>query len=242
MAQHRKELQAGFVLHTKPYRDSSRLVEIFTREYGRVGLVAKGARSAKSRFAGMLEPFLPLSFSWSGQGELHTLTGLESAGKPINIAAKQLLSGFYLNELLLKLLQRADPHPQLFEVYSQTIRLLSMVDDEEPVLRHFEHALLQELGYGLILNHDADSGESIHSDRLYCYFIEKGPVILEPGEVSHQDGVMLHGSTLQAIEQNNFKDNQTLKEAKQLMRSILNVYLEGRPLKSRELYWQTKNL
>jgi DNA repair protein RecO (recombination protein O) len=149
-------LEPAFILHHYPYRDSSLLLEVFARGYGRVGLVARGARSARARWRGQLENFRPLLLSWSLRGELGTLTGLELPAVTGVPAGRRLLSAYYLNELILRLLARHDPHPEVFDAYAEAIRDIDVA--EEPALRIFEKRLLQALGYGLLLGHEADTG------------------------------------------------------------------------------------
>lgn len=235
----RVSLQSAYVLHTRPYRDSSLLVEIFSHDYGRVGLVARGVRSSKSRYASLLQPFTPLLISWSGSGELPTLSGVEAAGMAPQIKGDVLLSGFYLNELLMRLLHRGDAHPHLFETYLTSLVLLAEQDDPEPVLRQFEHRLLQEIGYGLILDHDVMSGEQIEPETSYQYLPERGPV-----SASEEDdnGILIQGRTLLAIAQDDYSQSEIRQEAKRLMRAALAVHLGDRPLKSRELFQQQRSL
>lgn len=237
-SRHRVSLQLAYVLHQRPYRDTSQLVEILSREHGRIGLVARGVRSGKSRYAGQLQPFTPLLLSWSGQGELHTLTGAEPAGVATTLEYQSLLSGFYLNELLMRLLQRGDAHPFLFDAYVAAISALA-AGEQEIALRRFERTLLQEIGYGLILDTDVADGEPIQADSQYCYHPDQGPTRTLADD---ETGVRVSGRTLQAIASDHYPDDQTRQEAKQLMRAALAVHLGDRPLKSRELYRQQKAL
>jgi len=240
-ADHRQQLQYGYVLHTRPYRDSSKLLEIFTQHSGRVGLVARGVRNHKSRQNAQLEPFIPLLFSWSGKGELRTLTAIEAAGPGMMLPGNRILSGFYMNELIMRLLQRDDPHPELFLCYESAVQYLANKDHaEEAVLREFEYSLMQELGYGLQLEVDVRSGETIQPDLQYCYFPEQGPMLYTGG--AQDEHPLISGKSLLAIRDRKFQDQQVLREAKLLMRYLLALHLDNRPLKSRELYWQSRNL
>lgn len=233
-SRHRVSLQRAYVLHQRPYRDTSRLLEIFSQEHGRIGLVARGVRSGKSRLGDQLQPFAPLLLSWSGQGELSTLTGVEPAGIAVRLEPRTLLSGFYLNELLLRLLHRGDAHPFLFDAYVTALTALG-AGEPESALRTFERILLQEIGYGLILDADVASGEPIRDTVRYRYHLEQGPVRAGPGDVA---GIPIHGRTLRAIAADDYGDAQIRREAKQLMRAALAVHLGERPLKSRELFRQ----
>ena len=235
----RISLQSSYVLHTRPYRDTSLLVEIFSHDFGRVGLVARGVRTNKSRYASLLQAFTPLLISWSGQGELPTLSGVEAAGVAPQIKGDLLLSGFYLNELLMRLLQRGDAHPQLFETYITSLASLAEQQEQEPILRQFEHRLLQEIGYGLILDHDVMSGESIEPEARYQYLPDRGPVSATEQD---EDGIIVGGQTLLAIAQDDYSQSQVRQEAKRLMRAALAVHLGDRPLKSRELFQQQRAL
>ena len=246
----RHSLQASYILHSRPYRNTSKLLDIFSREQGRRVLVARGARKEKSRLQGHLQPFVPLLLSWQGGGEVQTLTGAEPGEKNTSPPAGQkLLTAFYLNELLMRLLAKGDPHPPLYEAYAQTLYSLSESSvNEEAHLRMFECFLLQELGYGLVLDHDVNSGEVLQAEQVYCYQPEYGPVKMKPAECEH--GLPVQGATLLALQQGDLQLHQTeadrsihiLREAKQLLRMSLARHLGNRPLKSRELYRQQKQL
>ena len=238
----RVSLQPAFVLHHRPYRDTSALLEIFTLEFGRVGLVARGLRSAKSSLQGTVQPFRPLLVSWSGRGELGTLTGCEADGGLIRLRGSRVVSGFYLNELLLRLLQRHDPHPVLFGYYAQTLQALHQPEgsagDEAPevieqrALRIFEKHLLREIGYALMLEHEVDGGAPIDPAGGYHYHLERGPVKCTEDTA----GIRVQGASLLALQHETLHDAQSLRESKHLMRAALGLYLGGRPLRSRELY------
>ncbi len=234
ISSHKASLEPAYILHSRAYRDSSLLLDIFSREHGRVGAVAKGAKQAKSKFNGILQPFSPLLLSWSGRSELMTLTDAELQQAPHKLKGLQLISGFYVNELLIRLLQRHDPHQQLFDVYHETLHILEKGEHEEQVLRRFEYYLLQETGYGLILDHDVETGEVIHSGAQYCYHIERGPV----RTVDTTAGVLIDGATLLALQDENLQGAEQLKQAKQLMRAIIAHQLGDKPLKTRELAMQ----
>lgn len=234
----RTELRPAYILHRQPYRETSLLLEAFTVEEGRVGLVARGARSGKGAGRGLLQPFVPVLLSWSGRSELATLTGVEGRGGLPPLAGRALISAFYLNELLLRLLQRHDPHDELFHAYELALqRLASVPEQPEWTLRLFEKALLQELGYGLLLDHEVHSGAAIQPHMRYCYHVQQGPLSDDGAAVPA--GPRLHGRTLLALDAEEGADEQVLAEAKTLMRVILAQYLGTRPLRSRELFRQT---
>jgi DNA repair protein RecO (recombination protein O) len=239
-------MQPAYVLHQRPYGDSSALVELFTPQHGRVGVVAKGAKRPKSPWRGLVQQFRPLLASWSGRGELATLTGLEAQGQPLQFSAHLLASGFYLNELLMRLLQRHEAQVELFSYYDTCLRelaglsLLAADETEQPVdqvleaiLRHFESLLLETLGYGLILDHDVETGEPIASTLDYFYQVERGPVVMTPDMA--ENGVKIRGSTLLDLAKGRFEDAQTRREAKRLMRAALAVHLGPKPLLSRQM-------
>lgn len=233
----RANLEPAWILHHYPYRDSSLLLEVFTRFHGRIGLVARGARSAKTRLHSQLQMLRPLLLSWSMRGELGTLTGVEMRGMARPLSGKQVLSACYLNELLMRLLTRHDPHPDLFVAYEDA--LLALDTAEEPALRLFEKRLLQELGYGLLLDREADSGLPVEAGAVYEYRLEAGPVKCLNQRAG---GLYLCGSSLLALHQENLIEPLTCREAKRLMRAALALYLGGRPLKTREVLRQLASL
>jgi len=234
MSQHiRVSLEPAWILHHYPYRDSSLLLEVFSREYGRIGLVARGARSAKSRWQGQLQILRPLLLSWSMRGELGTLSGVDSRGAVTVFPGRQVLYACYLNELLLRLLTSHDPHPELFIAYEEA--LVTLVASEEQSLRLFEKRLLQALGYGLLLDHEYDSGEPVIADGYYEYRLEKGPVSRAGGA---GEGIFLQGSSLLALHQDKLREPLACREVKRLMRAALSLYLGARPLRTREVLRQ----
>jgi len=193
-AYNRVSLQPGYVLHHWPYRDTSLLVEILTRDYGRIGLVARGAKRSKSRLYGILQPFIPLIVSWTAKGDLGTLGAVERQGPVRWLSGRAMMNGFYVNELLLRLLHRHDPHPHLFDEYTGVLRRLTDVAvnaapglpancrdqagfHEQRALRIFEKNLLREIGYGLVLDREVMTGYPISEDGYYDYYIERGPVL-----------------------------------------------------------------
>jgi len=224
----RVALQPAYILHRRSYGETSLLVEAFTAEFGRVGLLAKGAK--RGRLQVVLQPFQPVLLSWGGRGELRTLTGAEAQGRVPVLTGRTLFSGFYLNELLLKLLQREDPHPELFARYGESLAQLAA--DEEWALRLFERDLLRELGYGLSLEHD-ESGAPLEPDALYAYEAERGAVPTAPGG---RGEVILRGRSLLALAEGGAPDEGARRETKRLLRAMLAIHLNGRVLESRALY------
>ena len=231
---HRVSLQSAFILHGRDFQNTSRLLDIFTLDYGRITLVAKGARSPRSRLQGILEPFTPLIISWSGKGEVQTLTGAESVKSTINLSGKQVMSAYYINELLQRLMTFHDPHPELFSIYKKTLESFYNNDDEL-VLRRFEKKLLAEIGYGLNLEVESENGDALSKDEMYYYDVEKGPVSIKNNKVDGE--FIISGQTLLDLSVGEFSCAQSQKEAKQLMRIILSHHLGGKPLKTRSLHW-----
>lgn len=227
----RVHLQPAFILHRQPYRDTSLLVEAWTPVHGRVGLVARGVRTARSRLRGLLHPFAPLLLSWAGKGELLSLRGAEEAGMAVPIPPERLLSGFYVNELVLRLLKRHDPHPCLFAAYQQVLAGLAHNPVQEAALRIFEKRLLSEIGYGLHLESEALTGKPITDENHYCYVLDRGPLM----GAADRDGIPVSGRSLLALHGEALEDSQVLREAKRLTRAAIAVQLQGRSLKTREL-------
>ena len=231
MSTHRSAaLEPAYILHHHAYRDSSLLLEVFSRQHGRLGLVARGARAANARWRGRLQGFSPLLLSWSLHGELGTLTGVDARGGASTFVGKLLLSAFYLNELILRLLPRHDPHPELFDAYERALRELA--EREGAALRIFEKRLLEELGYGLLLDRTADSGSPVESATTYGYQLERGPVRCDNPSDS---GLYLRGSSLLALHNEALTDAQASRDAKRLLRAALSLYLGSRPLRTREV-------
>lgn len=235
----RQDNQLGYVLHTYPFRETSLVVETFTRAHGRVGMVARGAKRPRSALRGSIMAFQPLGLSWSGRGELRLLLRAEWQGGQPRLQGRALLCGFYLNELLLKLLPREDAHEQLFLDYQTALARLA--DEVEPgaVLRRFEKALLRELGYALALDRDCASGAQIDPQGSYVYEPERGPVAINGAAAV---GLVLSGRTLLDIVRDDYRDQQTLQQAKALMRLLISHRLEQKPLNSRRIFEELQQL
>ncbi len=234
----RVSLQPAWVLHARPYRDTSLLLEIFTAEHGRESLVARGARSQRRRRGGnqaaLLQPFVPLLVSWVGRGELHTLTACEAAAAGPQLRGERLFSGLYLNELLLRLLHRHDPHPRLFASYAGTLGRLAEAPALDAVLRRFELDLLDELGYGFALDSDGLSGEALQAQHCYRFDTEHGLV----RTAASQAGALPGGDLLQ-IAAGDFSGDAR-STARRLLRAALASHLGPEPLRSRALFRQSR--
>lgn len=226
----RVTLQAAYLLHHYPYRDTSRLLELLTADFGRVGLVARGARAAKSPLRAVLQPFRPLLVSWSARGDLGTLTGAEPASNPPAMPAARLNSGWYMNELLLRLTHRHDPHPALFEDYAHALQSLTEAPRQSSVLRVFEKRLLDALGYGIDFGQTA-KGQPVEASGQYVYRVEQGLSAAPSGAGARS----YSGRSLLALERETLDDEQALSDARRLLQEVLGFYLGPRPLKVREV-------
>ncbi len=225
-------LSPACVIHRRDYRNTSLLLELFTPDEGRVPAIAKGVKSGRASRVALLQPFMPLQVILRGRGEIRQLFQVEPDGRPYQLTGERLYCGFYLNELLMRLLERHDPYPRLYRHYLDTLERLTDGDAPAQCLRNFELDLLQELGYGLLLDHTADSGEPVDPDRLYHYELEQGPLDLATGSAD----MRIHGRTLLCLHNRDPLDAQCADEAKRLLRRILAHYLGDKPLKSRELF------
>lgn len=215
----RVQLEPGFVLNARPYSDSSLLLEVFTREQGRSGLVARGARGAKSKTRALLQMLQPLLLSWTESGELGTLTAVEAAGPPLPLSGERVFYGWYLNELLLKLLQRRDPHPLLFDAYQAALRNLAG-PGAEAALRIFEKNLLAEIGYGLHLD------DALDADGHYRVDADGALQACGPSPASYS------GASLSALAQERLDTPQALADARRILRAALRTQLGGRELET----------
>jgi DNA repair protein RecO (recombination protein O) len=228
----RVQNEPAWLLHHRPYQDSSRILEILSCNHGRLSLVARGSRSGKSRLKGILRPFLPLQISWVSRTELGTLTGAELAGGPIGLDGEALWSGYYANELLLHLLHRHDPQPDIFAAYTATIRSLCGGGDVPAKLREFEMELLRLLGYALNLDHDSDTDAPLASAAWYVYRPEHGPAAVHDASGS----MTFSGSDLIAIRERDFSNPETVRSAGRLLREVIAYHLGGRELKTRRVF------
>lgn len=225
------DLQRAYLLHSRPYRETSLLLDVFSVEQGLVSLVARGARGAKSRQRGCLQLFTPLWLSGLGRGDLLTLTHVETAGLSWFAYGKPALTGFYLNELLVRLLHRHDPHPELFALYEHTLHQLGEDKlQEERALRCFEQTLLAALGYGFALDRD-DADELLRPECAYQFVAERGLVRSESADA-------FKGELLLLAAQQDFSRDDVRQCAKRLMRVVLAHYLGGKPLASRALFYR----
>ena len=233
----RVQQQHAFVLHQRNFSETSLLLEVYSRRYGRVGLIAKGARRPRNKDRGVLKPFQPLLVGWSGRGELMVLTDAEADGTNIELVGTGLYCGFYLNELMVRLLHRHDPHEVLYDRYRLALEGLSDQPMHEAILRIFEKHLLRELGYGLQLEQERNDRRPIDPDAVYDYVLEQGPVrVRNPELATRMQGVRLRGSSLLALAADRLEEATALRDAKALMRAALAPHLGDKPLQSRRLF------
>lgn len=234
----RVDREPAYVLHGRPYRETSLLLEVFTRDHGRLGLVARGARSARSVWRNLLQPFRPLLLSWNMRGELGTLTAADQVAAPPATQGAALFCGFYVNELMMRGLHRSDAHAELFEAYRSVLAELSSDAEPEPALRVFEKHLLDAMGFGVQLEHECDTGTAVLPTAWYAWVPERGMVRREPQAAADAmafDAKLVSGASLLALQANRVEMAHT-HELKQLMRRVLRHYLGDKPMVSQSLF------
>lgn len=232
--------EPGFILHTYPFKETSVMAEVFTRSHGRVALIARGARRPASALRGLMQPFAPLLLSWFGKSDLKTLHGAEWQGGLVAPQGRALMCGFYLNELLLRLLARGDAHEILYDRYAATLDQLANEacnSDYEKILRRFEKNLLSEIGYGATFDREAGSRAPINPAARYVFQPERGAL-----PASGQPGCPVSGQTLIDLAADQFERAATLIEAKALMRTLINHTLGTQPLYTRQLLRELTDL
>jgi DNA repair protein RecO (recombination protein O) len=236
--------EAGFVLHTYPYKETSLIVEAFTRRYGRVALLARGARRPRSAMRGLLLAFHPLRLSWSASAELGTLVAAEWAAGLRSLEGIGLMCGFYLNELLLRLLPREDPHEDLYDAYAGSLARLSARAPHAAVLRGFERKMLAELGYAPMLERDAVTGLAIEPERRYAYEPDRGPVIVAGGERRPGTAaeIVVSGRTLLDMARDEYERAETREEARTLLRALIAYRLGNQTLHTRAVLMELQEL
>ena len=229
----RVPLHPCYILHQRDYRETSKLLEVFSSVHGRISLVARGVRRKGFRDKYLLQISRKLDVAWSIRGEMGTMTGIEAGYHSLELHGRWLMSVFYINELLLRLLHRHEAHPQLFTAYERTLDSLYNRENEEQVLRSFEIDLLKTLGYGLVLDHAVDTGKTVMPECEYYYRINHGPLERDiPGE----ELFPVSGATLIELERGKLETARTMRQAKQIMRSTINSHLGNKLLLSREMY------
>ena len=231
--------QPAFVLHSYPYRETSLIIDVLSRDHGRLALVAKGAKRPHSALRGVLQTFQPLALSWSGKSEVRTLTGAEWVGGMLPLTGGALLCGFYVNELLVKFCAREDPHPQLFHHYVVTMTRLAHDEPPVQVLRSFERVLLRETGYAMALDRTV-ARKAVLPEGRYVFDPERG--VREASDDWPAQWPVVAGQTLLDMEQDDYHRAQTVAQSKTLMRFLLNTYLGGTPLATRQILIDLQNL
>jgi DNA repair protein RecO (recombination protein O) len=226
-------LQPAFVLHHRPYRESSLLLDLLTLEHGRVSAIARGVRTARSRTRALLQPFVPLLVSLQGKSELVTLSGVESQRSSLMLRGAPLLSAFYLNELLTRVLHKHDPHPNLYTIYHETLIELQNNQFQQKTLRIFEKKLLEELGYGLQLQYDIPGKQPIMADKIYRFIPEQG---FTPHQEDDIQAGVFSGKSILALANEELHDTDCLRDVKRLMRMAFAPLLGYQPLHSRKLF------
>jgi DNA repair protein RecO (recombination protein O) len=225
-------LQSAYILHYRNYRETSFLIELLTKHAGRISVIARGAKRSKSPMKGLIQPFIPIACAWRGKGSLPTLQTAEICGKPIVLHDDKLFSGFYLNELLIHILHRHSPCENIFILYENVLRELSLAVTTEPILRKFEKYLLHELGYALQFHHEAHSENPIEENKHYLFIPHEGFSAVQ----STKSHAIFNGKNLLKIAADDFTDAETLRDAKRLMRFALQPLLGSKQIKSRELF------
>lgn len=226
----RIQLEPAYVLHTRSFRETSLIVEAFTREHGRIAVIARGAKSARSRLRNVLQPFRPLLLSWYQKTDLGTLSAADQVASLPPLQGQSLYCGLYLNELLMRLLHRGDPHVEVFERYRHVLSELASESSPQPVLRVFEKHLLEAIGYAMLLDREFDSGAEVKPQNWYDYQPDRGPVMV-PGPGKNR----ISGAALLALHSEDLQ-NADLTELRMLMRRVIGYHLGEKPLASLSLF------
>lgn len=231
----RIQLQPAYILHRRPYRETSFILDVFTKEHGRVSLIARGVRKSKSTAPGILQPFIPLLISFSGSSELMSLIHAETHGNIMHLQGACLFTGFYLNELLIVLMQKWDAHPVIFERYEEILNHLNLQKLDEKKLRLFEKYLLEELGYGLFPKYDVAS-QTIAAEKHYSFIPDHGFMVSSLGNDSQAKTTIFKGKSLLDYANCDWQDLESLRDAKRLIRLVLMPLLGTRTIHSRRLF------
>ncbi|TNE75034.1 MAG: DNA repair protein RecO [Gammaproteobacteria bacterium] len=228
-----EQQEPAYVIHRRAWRETSLMVDVFTLNHGRITVIARGGNTAKSPLKAQLQPFLPLMLDWTGRSELKTLTHTDVRSGPELKRPASLYSGLYLNELLQRVLPAADPHPTLFAAYIDAIAELAASTDVEPVLRRFESAFAQAMGFGFAWDVSMDNGQPVLAGQHYCYDPEQG-IVSVPGPGTRLKS--LPGNALLALAEGDLESESSRKVAKRVMRVLTDYLLQGKPLHSRSLF------
>lgn len=230
------ELTPAFVLHQRPYQENSALLDVFSEQYGRISLIAKGLNQKRGNKSGLLQLYQPLLVSWFGRGELCILSAVEPLSARYILQADAALCGLYINELIVRLLGVHIPETDVFNAYQHALLGLHQSDNTEIILRLFEKHLLCHLGYGLVLDSEHENGQLIEEQQQYYYQADAGLIRW------HEDTAwpMISGRSLRHLIIESDFDKQSLQEIKRVMRTVIYFYLGGKPLHSRQLFIDLK--
>ncbi len=231
MSQSRYDLHPAYVIHSRSYRDTSLIVEVFTPAQGRMSLLVRGAKTGKSKKSLMLQPFRKLHVSWAGRGELPVLSAVEEVGASMRLQGEALACGYYVNELVYHLLPRYEQAAELFVLYWPVVEAINNPETRDIALRQFEFSLLEQTGYEPLLSHEWQSGNAVEPSCRYRYSIPEGPELTESVK-----GLVISGSTLLALHNRNYDALGNMKEARDLARALLHFQLNGKELLSRSLF------
>ena len=228
------ENEPAYLMHQRPFSESSQIINLFSRHFGRVDVIAKGSKRPKSKFKSFLQPFLPILVSWSGRSQLKTLRSIDlNIKQKTTLPNKQLMSAFYLNELILSLLTTTDPYPELFDCYALTIDKLSDIDSSEAVLRIFEINLLSQIGYAINFQTEAMSSNDIDTEQVYRFVVEEGFIRSNTTTPHHS---LIKGSIIKSIEKGDYSTSQILKAAKRITRESIKYHLSGKELNTKKVF------
>ncbi len=228
------ELTPCYILHRRDYSETSLILDVFSRDHGRVNLIAKGAKRNKKQQGISHNLFQKYHISWVSKSELGTLTDIETVSISNSLKSEIMMTGFYMNEIILRLLHKHESHPELFDSYDIAIQRLTENRSKEVVLRYFEKTLLQSLGYGIILDYEIATGDRIDAEKEYFYKFDYGPST--EFSSTKEAGINISGKTLLELDAESLSETKNINEAKVLLRKILEQHLGERPLASRELY------
>jgi len=228
------ENEPAYLMHQRPFSESSQIINLFSRHFGRVDVIAKGSKRPKSKFKSFLQPFLPILVSWSGRSQLKTLRSIDlNIKQKTTLPNTQLMSAFYLNELILSLLSTTDPYSELFDCYALTIDKLSDIDSSEAVLRIFEINLLSQIGYAINFQTEAMSSNEIEAEQVYRFVVEQGFIRSNTTTPHH---TLIKGSIIKAIDKGDYSTSQILKVAKRITRESIKYHLSGKELNTKKVF------
>lgn len=235
-------LSPAFILHVRKFRDTSVIIDLLTEQEGRVAAVMRGVRTRKSKTAAFVRPFTQVLVSWFGRGELKTVKTMDFPVRAAALSGDALMLGMYVNELLVRLLGKFEPVPDIFSAYGELLDRLERGDAMMPALRHFELVLLAALGYGITFDIEAETGQPVRSQALYRYTPDEGFHRLDNGVAEPSSRQVFRGDVLLAISEGKLTDPEVDRSARQVIRSSIGALLGGRELKSRELFRRVKDL